>query len=295
MRDSFEPLEHIRILGEDLVADFNRSDRNVRPAEVGQGKELSVQRRLESLLPGFIGVGSGYVIDHQGNTSRQIDVVLYEKDLCPVFIVNDDPRASYFPCEGVIAAGEIKTDLRGVTLNDIVDKIHSVKSLRRYAHGVKDEIDGTDAEVVPYRQYSSRVEFAPTVDDQFNQALNLRDQIYGFAIAHRCSMRDRTLLDHMANLVGKRDPRSSVAFLLSSLTEGTVMEPAHVENNMFNVSWWRSAEASELILCNLGNDAFGQLLSRLRNVCFTHRTVSANAFNQYFRLGDSEVLDHLTL
>ena len=68
---------------------------------------MPVRHRLEQILSRGIAVGSGCVIDSYGNVSRQQDVVLYEREICPVFSINDTPEARYCPCEGVIAVGEV--------------------------------------------------------------------------------------------------------------------------------------------------------------------------------------------
>ena len=61
-------------------------------------------------------VGEGFVIDSYGGTSRQQDVVLYERDICPVFSINKTPQTTYYPCEGVIGIGEVKSSLDGDSL-----------------------------------------------------------------------------------------------------------------------------------------------------------------------------------
>ena len=67
------------------------------PELVGDATEQPVRKRLEQLFPRGIAVGSGCVNDTKGNTSRQMDVVLYERDICPVFCVNDSPETTYYP------------------------------------------------------------------------------------------------------------------------------------------------------------------------------------------------------
>ncbi len=77
-------------------------------------------------------MGSGCVIDSYGNCSRQQDVVLYERDNCPVFSVNNTLETTYFPCEGVLAVIEVKSSITSNTLRDSFVKIASVKNLSRY-------------------------------------------------------------------------------------------------------------------------------------------------------------------
>jgi hypothetical protein len=40
-----------------------------------------------------------------------MDFIIFEKNLCPVFSINDNPDTTYYSCEGVIAVGEIKSTL----------------------------------------------------------------------------------------------------------------------------------------------------------------------------------------
>ena len=96
--------------------------------------ERSVRKALETLLPYGVSIGSGCVIDSQHHTSRQMDVVIYERDICPVFCIDDNPETTYYPCEGVIAVGEVKSRVGKTEFDDSVKKIESVKKLRRAFH-----------------------------------------------------------------------------------------------------------------------------------------------------------------
>ena len=40
-----------------------------------------------------------------------MDVVLYEKEQCPVFCINNSAETTYYPCEGVLAVGEVKSTI----------------------------------------------------------------------------------------------------------------------------------------------------------------------------------------
>ena len=106
------------------------------------------------LLPRGVGVGSGYVIDSYGNTSKQMDVFLYEREICPVFAINKDPASTYYPCEGVIAVGEVKTNINSRGLYYIFKKIKSVKELRRFAAFSPSGMPGIE-DYVAFRKYGS--------------------------------------------------------------------------------------------------------------------------------------------
>ena len=100
--------------------------------------EQPVRKQLQEVPPRGIAVGSGFVIDSYGGTSRQADIVVYEQDICPVFSINATAETTYYPCEFVIAVGEVKFALDGDSLRDAFKKIASVKELRR--HIVRDAV-----------------------------------------------------------------------------------------------------------------------------------------------------------
>ena len=132
MTKSFSSAGYVATLGELLVMEFEVARRlATTPGLIGEAMEHPVRKRLEQILPGGIALGSGCVIDSYGSTSKQMDVVLYERDICPVFTINDTPSTTYYPCEGVIAVGEVKSSIGKAKMMDSFDRIESVKALRR--------------------------------------------------------------------------------------------------------------------------------------------------------------------
>lgn len=131
MKGSFDPAEFVRRLGRDLVRAFDDAREATTPELVGDAMEQPVRDRLEQILPRGIAVGSGCVIDTNGGTSRQMDIVLYERGLCPVFCINDSPETTYYPAECVLAIGEVKSTIGKKELADSFKKIRSVKALHR--------------------------------------------------------------------------------------------------------------------------------------------------------------------
>ena len=75
-------------------------------------------------------MGTGCIIDSEGNASGQMDVVLFEQQFCPVFQV--DEEAAYYPCEAVIAVGSIKSTIGKKELADIYRNLASVRKLKRF-------------------------------------------------------------------------------------------------------------------------------------------------------------------
>ena len=128
----FSATDFITRLGRSLIKEFEEARQATTSPLIGVAIETPVRRRLEQVLPRGIAVGSGCVIDSYGNCSRQQDVVLYERDICPVFSINDTPESTYYPCEGVMAVIEVKSSIASSELKDSFEKIASVKRLRRY-------------------------------------------------------------------------------------------------------------------------------------------------------------------
>ena len=128
----FNSTDFITRLGHSLIKEFEEARQATTSPLIGAAIETPVRRRLEQVLPRGIAVGSGCVIDSYGNCSRQQDVVLYERDICPVFSINDTPESTYYPCEGVMAVIEVKSSVASGELKDSFEKIASVKRLRRY-------------------------------------------------------------------------------------------------------------------------------------------------------------------
>lgn len=130
MDQTFNSKLFVQDLADDLVENFTKANKATTPTLVGSAKEKAVRKKLELLLPSIAGVGSGCVIDSHGLTSKQCDIVIYEKNFCPVFSINDNPETTYYPCESVIAVGEIKSAIGTKELIDSFAKIESVKNLK---------------------------------------------------------------------------------------------------------------------------------------------------------------------
>jgi hypothetical protein len=95
----FEPSQYFAELGFELVRDFARSRQTNHPGVKGSIKESRSRSRLADLLPGMVSVGQGFVIDSYGLTSRQADLVLFERDLCSQFDLGSE-EAAHFPLKG---------------------------------------------------------------------------------------------------------------------------------------------------------------------------------------------------
>lgn len=132
MEKAFDSVSFVAALSNELIAGFEKAGKATTPATVGAAREHAVREKLEKILPGQVGIGSGFVFDSYGHTSKQTDIIIYEKGICPVFSIEGTPETTYYSCEGVIAIGEIKSTLDTDGIIDSFSKVESVKKNRRY-------------------------------------------------------------------------------------------------------------------------------------------------------------------
>lgn len=77
--------------------------------EKGVANELALARIIQNLLPPSVGVGTGLVFDHKGNTSSQTDIVLFDLGQQPRLMAQTNQVM--FPIETVRFMIEVKTTL----------------------------------------------------------------------------------------------------------------------------------------------------------------------------------------
>lgn len=132
MQNNFDISQFIKNLGTDLVTVFNRSsEQGNHPDQVGKTKEIKIAKSIEAMLPNGVGIGRGFVFDSYGSISNQYDLILYEKNIIPVFVSDDNEEYAYYPCEGVIAVGEIKSILNKAEFESSLVKLERIKKMKR--------------------------------------------------------------------------------------------------------------------------------------------------------------------
>lgn len=192
----FDTHAYIQDLAEELVLAYGSAAQATTPGLVGNAREQAVRTRLESILPGGVAVGTGCVIDSEGNASEQIDVVLYERQFCPVFKVAKD--VSYYPCESVIAVGSIKSMIGKKELGDIYRNVASVRRLKKFAKPAQgNELVSDKVEVRTYLEKSTRLISGnwETIQNSSSSA-----QIYAFGFGRSFGAKPETMMKHTMDL-----------------------------------------------------------------------------------------------
>jgi hypothetical protein len=274
METHFDSKGYVRHLALELIRNFEFSGSLTTPGFVGTSREKEVCRKLELLLPGSIGVGSGCIIDSYGNTSKQIDTILYEKELCPVFSVNGTAETTYYPCEGVIAAGEVKSRLNSTELADIFAKAYSVKKLQR--HSVSRKANLRNDYHFPFRKYGMRESFEGAQSEDYDQKNKSTDQIYCFALCGELDMTVQSLQTKFKHLLQECNYEKEVN-LICLLNHGLVF----YHNELDNQIKYSIRESDSFFITAKRENNFEFLISTLHHVVNAGRTVEIDAYRRY--------------
>ena len=274
MAEQFSIDEYLRILGDELIAAFAQGGLAPSPGTKGASREKAVRDKLRQLLPSGIGVGTGFVIDSQGNVSLQQDIVLYEDGICPVFRLNESSDAAFYPCEGVFAVGEVKSTIGTKEAQDIIEKVASVRRLNRFAL--------PDPQGICFRPYGSRMALG-LAKKSYVQNSDGKHQIWGFGIARKTALTPQSLAgkltDH-CDKVGRIFAPNSI-----TTTEGLLIKPVKFEGDANEVAW-SAIEASGYMTTTMSNP-LASLVRDLNKAFKSGFTVPEEAYEQYAPIPDS--------
>lgn len=271
---SFNFKNYINHLAEELIRNFDFASNATTPVLIGTAKEKEVSRKLEMLLPNSVGVGSGCIIDSYGNTSKQMDIIIYEKEFCPVFCLNESSETTYYPCEGVIAVGEIKSTLNSKELSNIFKKSKSVKNLKRYSVAETGQLNL--GKYHSYRSYNSKVSFECTPDEGFDQENKILDQIFCFALCGKLELKPETLVNKFAENLNETKNGEEIN-LISILNNGLIF----FRNKSQKKIVYLQKDADSFYFLSRENENFEFLLSTLSQIILNGRTVPVTTFNRY--------------
>jgi hypothetical protein len=99
------------------------------PVTKGDYTEMNWLDWLRKYLPKRYSIDKAFVVDHLGNLSEQIDLVIYDSQYSP-FIFNQN-GIKYITAESVYAVFEIKPELNKEYVEYAGEKIASVRKLKR--------------------------------------------------------------------------------------------------------------------------------------------------------------------
>lgn len=141
-------------------------------ASIGEAAEGAFRDFLEQRLPRAFAVGQGFVFEPGGKRGLQQDIVIYDNLHHPMLV--SEGKQGLFPTDTVVAIFEVKSTIDKQEIRDAVNKIASVKSLKR---SVRNQITGTlsGKNVIPLRgyifAYGTRFKKARTVAEHLADAV----------------------------------------------------------------------------------------------------------------------------
>lgn len=107
----------------------SKIDEIYHPTAKGDESELNWIGLLRTYLPERYTVNSGFVIDHEGNISDQIDIIIYDRHFTPFIFKGEN--IFYIPAEGVYAVFEVKQHFDQQYYDYAKEKLKSVRELKR--------------------------------------------------------------------------------------------------------------------------------------------------------------------
>lgn len=103
----------------------------------GESTEAAVRAFLRENYPESVGICHGQVIDVNGDSSAQLDVIMYDKARTPVFYADRENGVRLIPAEGVLAAMEVKHRVTTDDLRKSARDAETLKKLKREAYFAK--------------------------------------------------------------------------------------------------------------------------------------------------------------
>jgi hypothetical protein len=117
-------------IGSQMLADFEKIHSQIEHmGGRGSEREASLRQFLETYLPGQYSITTGEIVDTNGNSSRQCDLIIYDQISCPLLLAGKDYRV--IPAESVYAVIEVKSVLDSNQLERAIENIRSIKQLER--------------------------------------------------------------------------------------------------------------------------------------------------------------------
>lgn len=143
--------------------------RLIHAGEFGRFREAASKDFIRFFIPRRLEIGTGFLMNHVGEVSTQVDLVVYDKNETP--LVQDIENQYFYPVETVCAVGEVKSVLSKDDLKKALNKLSRVKSLR-------DRVAETNTQIIKANPTRGLVEkFDPVNKDA--------DRLFSFLICEK--------------------------------------------------------------------------------------------------------------
>ena len=168
---------------------------------------------MRNVIPGRLEIGDGFIITSTGKISTQCDLIIYDKNNCPLIENNNKQR--FFPIECVVAIGEVKSDLSKNKLKEALLKLRDNKLLRN-------EIQSNNPYIF---NDSGTIEFSPVN--------NIRDQILTFIVCNKLDFDYVNIVNEMDEIYNNDENYYLRHNMILSINDGTIMYKGLKGENKF--------------------------------------------------------------
>ena len=189
--------------------------RLIHTGEFGRLREVVSKSFIRYAIPRRLEIGTGFLVNHAGDVSTQVDLIVYDKNETP--LVQDSQNQYFYPVETVCAAGEIKSVLKKNEFIKAINKLAKIKILRERISEIDTQIIRTN----PQRSLQSK--FDPIINDS--------DRMFTFMICERFDFDTRTLANELNSFYAINiEPRNKHNMILS-IDDGLLlyMFPGHTD------------------------------------------------------------------
>ncbi len=146
-------LRELMLAKQDEMEAALTSNRRIMPheGEKGAAAELRWRDMLADYLPNRYSVRSGFVVDHRGDVSDQIDVIIHDAQYSPFLF--QAGTSVFVPAESVYAIFDAKQELSKRMLEETGKKVASVRRLDRTSGPIWTNAGGPFPGKKPEEQY----------------------------------------------------------------------------------------------------------------------------------------------
>jgi hypothetical protein len=213
-----------------MQVDFERISSQVRhKGERGRAREDKIRQFLADYLPARVAVADGEIVDHAGQRSGQMDVVIYDWQSTPLFKISNSVRL--FPAETVVLAMQVKSTLTKPQMHSALENLSTASSLKRTAEPPQPLLGGY--RVADLFRNAIRIEFTPS---------RIPVGIFGYKSPRLTTVAD-SLTDWMAE-----NPRQVWPSFVVSLDKGTIIYGVEAENGSVQMAAGPGSKATHLVL-----------------------------------------------
>ena len=280
MQQKFKVARLLERMGEQVTNLFEEAGLGTTGTIVGDVRENAIRSKLQEVLSGNNRVTKGVVIDSYQNISQQTDIIIHEADICPVFKVGGSEGEEYIPCEGVWAAGEVKSRLRREDIRSICAHSMSVRKLQRYARRTKDSLLG--GETVSYRSYGVGMALQGTKEEEYDQDKKESDRIFTFGVVGEWEISSSESAEEIRTFI-KQNGGAMAPNIIIGIKKGILMPVRRSEKGLWSpeIEW---SNADGIAVSQNIEDRWRKLVGTLNLTRATRRTVEVQAFNRYTSL-----------